>query len=92
LSAKNQSNPEINSIWKALTNLDKADIQTTALCHAIVTLLVEKGIGSEEEIARGMEKSIAKVMKVRKEIADVLSDPRSDFHEGAANAGDKTLH
>ena len=26
-------------------------VQTTALCHAIVTLVVEKDIGSQEEIA-----------------------------------------
>ena len=44
-------NAEIENIWKALTNLNKADVQTTALCHAVVTLLIEKDIGSREEIA-----------------------------------------
>ena len=48
-SPKNNINAEIKSIWKALTNLDKADVQTTALCHAIVTLLIEKGIGSQND-------------------------------------------
>ena len=73
-SRENDINSEINSIWKALTNLDKADIQTAALCHAIVTVLIEKGIGSQEEIAREVGKSICKVLTVRKEIAEAVSD------------------
>lgn len=89
---KNPSNPEIKSIWKALTNLDKADIQTTALCHAIVTLLIEKGVGSEQEIAQKMEESIPKVMKVRKEIAEALSDPLAVFNSNMENVGDETIH
>ncbi len=92
LDMKNPSNPEIKSIWKALTNLDKADIQTTALCHAIVTLLIEKGVGSEQEIAQKMEESIPKVMKVRKEIAEALSDPLAVFNSNMENVGDETIH
>ena len=68
---------EIKNIWKALSNLDKADIQTAALCHAIVAMLINKGIGSQEEIAEEMEKSISKVMAVRKEIVEAISDPLS---------------
>ena len=41
-------NAEKEKIWKALINLDKADVQTTALCHAVVILLIEKDIGSQE--------------------------------------------
>lgn len=82
-------NAEIHKIWKALTNLDKADVQTTALCHAIVTLLIEKGIGSQEEIAEELEKSIPKVMAVRKEIVDAISDPLSIFNPPAP---DETIH
>ena len=37
---KNDINAEMKNIWKSLANLDKADIQTAALCHAIVTLLI----------------------------------------------------
>jgi hypothetical protein len=86
---KKKTKTEIENIWKALTNLDKADVQTTALCHAIVSLLIEKGIGSEEEIAREMEKSIPKVMKVRKEIAEAITDPDSIFN---VNHEDETIH
>ena len=50
-SQENEMNAEIENIWKALTNLDKADVQATAFCHAVVTLLIEKDIGSREEIA-----------------------------------------
>ena len=82
-------NVEIKNIWKALTNLDKADVQTTALCHAIITLLVEKGIGSQEEIAEELEKSIPKVMAVRKEIVDAMSDPHSILN---ATMEDETVH
>jgi hypothetical protein len=80
---------EINNIWKALTNLDKADIQTAALCHAIVTLLTEKGVGSQEEIAEEMKKSIPKIISIRSEIADAMSDPHALFH---ATVVDDTVH
>ena len=82
-------NAEIKNIWKALTNLDKADVQTTALCHAIVTLLIEKGIGSQEEIAKELEKSTPKVMTVRREIADAMSYPHSIL---STTVEDETLH
>ncbi|MBW2431166.1 MAG: hypothetical protein JRF56_19590 [Deltaproteobacteria bacterium] len=48
---RNVMNAEREKIWKVLTNLDKADVQATAFCHAVVTLLIEKDIGSREEIA-----------------------------------------
>lgn len=73
-------NAEIRNIWKALNNLDKADVQTAALCHAIVTMLIEKGIGSQEEIAEGMEKSIPQVVAIRKEVEDAISDRHSEFN------------
>ncbi len=82
-------NAEIENIWKALTNLDKADVQTTALCHAIVTLLIEKGIGSQEEIAEELGKSIPKVMTVRREIANAMSDPHSILN---TTVKDETVH
>jgi len=82
-------NAEIENIWKALTNLDKADVQTTALCHAIVALLIAKGIGSQAEIAEELGKSIPKVMPLRREIADAMSDPLSIFN---ANVEDETVH
>ena len=72
-------NAEIRNIWKALKNLDKADVQTAALCHAIVTMLIEKGIGSQEEIAEGMEKSIPQVVAIRKEVEDAISDRHPEF-------------
>ena len=86
---ENTINSEINSIWKALTNLDKADIQTAALCHAIVTVLIEKGIGSQEEIAREVGNSIPKVLTIRKEIADAISDSHPGFDEPTGN---ETIH
>ena len=63
-------NSEIGKIWKALSNLDKADIQTTALCHAIITLMVDKGIVTQEQAAEELGKSIPKVMALRKGISD----------------------
>lgn len=55
-----------NETMKALTNLDKATIQTTALCHAIVTILIDKSISTQEEIADGVKNSfpnaVAKAM------------------------------
>ncbi len=70
-------NSETEKIWKALINLDRADIQTTALCHAIVTLMIEKGVVTQEQAAKEMEKSIPKVLDIRKEIANAMSDPLS---------------
>jgi hypothetical protein len=67
-------NAEIGKIWKALSNLDKADIQTTALCHAIVTLMIDKGIVTQEQAAEELGKSIPKVMALRKGIADAAFD------------------
>ena len=70
-------NSETEKIWKALGNLDKADIQTTALCHAIITLLIDNGIVTQEQAAEELEKSIPKVIALRKGISDTISDPRS---------------
>lgn len=70
-------NSEIEKIWKALSNLDKADIQTTALCHAIITLMIDNGIVTQEQAAEELGKSIPKVMELRKDIADTISDPHS---------------
>lgn len=73
----NTLNSEIEKIWKALSNLDKADIQTTALCHAIITLMIDNGIVTQEQAAEELGKSIPKVMALRKDISDTVSDPRS---------------
>ena len=48
---RNVTSAERKKIRKALINLDKTDVQTTVLWHAVVTLLIEKDIGSREEIA-----------------------------------------
>jgi hypothetical protein len=68
---------EIKKIWKALLNLDKADIQTTALCHAIITLMIDNGIVTQEQAAAELGKSIPKVMALRKDISSAIFDPRS---------------
>lgn len=75
--SENNMSLETEKIWKALSNLDKADIQTTALCHAIVTLMIDNGIVTQEQAAKELEKSIPKVMALRKGISDAVSDPRS---------------
>ena len=79
---------EIEKLWKALTNLDKADIQTTALCHAIVTLMIDKGLVTQEQAAKELEKSIVKVLTVHKQIAKVMQNQNSAF---GAQARLKTL-
>ena len=68
---------ETEKIWKALSNLDKADIQTTAMCHAIITLLIEKGVVTQEQTAEELEKSIPMVVKLRNELETFASDPIS---------------
>lgn len=78
-------NAEIKKIWKALGNLDKADIQTTALCHAIITLLVDKNIVTQEQAAEELGKSIPKVMALRKGISDAIFDPRSILNTWVEN-------
>jgi hypothetical protein len=81
-------NSEFDKIWKALGNLDKADIQTTALCHAIVTLMIDNGIVTQEQAAEELGKSIPKVMALRKGISDTIFDPNSIFNPWVEN---KTL-
>jgi hypothetical protein len=75
-------NSELDKIWKALGNLDKADIQTTALCHAIITLMVDNGIVTQEQAAQELGKTIPKVMALRKTIADATVDPNTIFNTG----------
>lgn len=72
-------NSELEKIWKALGNLDKADIQTTALCHAIITLMIGNGIVTQEQAAEELGKTIPKVMALRKGIAEATFDPNSIF-------------
>jgi len=81
----NTLNSEIEKIWKALSNLDKADIQTTALCHAIITLMIDNGIVTQEQAAEELGKSIPKGMALRKDISDTVSDPRSILNAWAEN-------
>ena len=78
-------NSELDRIWKALGNLDKADIQTTALCHAIITLMVDNGIVTQEQAAEELGKTIPKVMALRKGIADATFDPNSIFNLSLEN-------
>jgi hypothetical protein len=80
-----EMNSEIGKIWKALGNLDKADIQTTALCHAIVTLLIDKGIVTQELAAEELGKSIPKVMALRKGIGNTIADPNSILNPWVEN-------
>lgn len=79
-------NSEIEKIWKALSNLDKADIQTTALCHAIITLMIDNGIVTQEQAAEELGKSIPKVMALRKDISDTVSDPHSILNAWAESS------
>ena len=75
--SKDHLTRETEKIWKALSNLDKADIQTTALCHAIISLLIEKGVVTQEQTAEELEKSIPMVLKLRNELETAVSDPIS---------------
>jgi hypothetical protein len=81
----NEIDSELKKIWKALLNLDKADIQTTALCHAIITLMIDNGIVTQEQAAEELGKSIPKVMELRKEISDTIFDPRSILNTRVEN-------
>jgi hypothetical protein len=76
---------EYEKIWKALSNLDKADIQTTALCHAIITLMIDNGIVTQEQAAKELEKSIPKVMALRKGVSDAIFDPNSMLNPWVEN-------
>lgn len=82
---ENNMNSEIEKIWKALSNLDKADIQTTALCHAMITLMIDNGIVTQEQAAEELGKSIPKVMALRKGVAGAVFDPNSIFNPWVEN-------
>ncbi len=68
---------DTEKIWKAVTNLDKADIQTAALCHAIIAVMIDNGIVTKKEATRQIEKSILKVVTVHKQIANAMYDQNS---------------
>jgi hypothetical protein len=75
----------MKKIWKAQANLDNADIQTTALCHAIITLMIEKGIVTQEQAAKEVGKCIPKVMALRKGISDAISDQHAFINPWVEN-------
>ncbi len=79
---------DTEKIWKALTNLDRADIHTTTLCHTIINLIIDNEIVSREEATRQIEKSILKVVTAYKQIAHAVKDQDSDL---GARQGLKTL-
>jgi hypothetical protein len=81
----NNMDAEFRRIWSALANLDKADVQTTALCHAIITLLVDNNIVTQEQAAEELGKSIPKVMALRKGISDAIFGPSAIFNTGVEN-------
>jgi hypothetical protein len=61
-------------IWEAVANLDRGDTHTAALCHAIINIMVERGVVTREDANRQIEKSILKVVSVHKQIADAMQD------------------
>jgi len=69
---------DTEKIWKALTNLDRADFHTTALCHSIINLMIANEIVSREEATRQIEISIAKVVTAYKQIVRAGKDQDSD--------------
>ncbi len=75
-------------IWEAVTKLDKADIHSASICHAIINMMINQGIVTKEEATRQIEKSIVKVLTVHKQIAKVMQNQNSAF---GAQAGLKTL-
>ena len=79
---------DTEKIWKAVTNLDKTNIQTAALCHAIITVMIDNGIVTKKEATRQIEKSILKVVMIHKQIANAMYDQNSAL---GAWAGLKTL-
>lgn len=59
----------IQKIWKAINDLDKADVQTTALAHTIITLLIEKGFTTQKQIVEFLPSSFEKAKEMRKDIS-----------------------
>ena len=81
-------NAATQKIRQALTSLEQADIHSTALCHSIINLMLNQGVVTREELARQIEKSVAKVVSVHKQIAKAIQDQNS---AAGANAELKTL-
>ena len=77
-----------HKIWQAVTSLEQADIHSTALCHSIINLMINQGVVTKEELTRQIEKSVAKVVSVHKQIAKAIQDQNS---AAGANAELKTL-
>ncbi len=68
----------ILKIWKAVKSLEKADIDSTAMCYSIIDLMIDQGLVTREEFARQVEKSVAKVVSVHKQIAEAMRERYPD--------------
>ena len=67
----------IMKIWKAVTSLEQADVQSTALCHSIINLMINQGVVTKEEFKKQIENSITKVVSVHKQIAKAMQNQNS---------------
>jgi hypothetical protein len=79
----------LQKIWQALTSLKQADDQRAAMCHTIINLMIRQGVVTKEEATRQIQKSVAKIVALHKEIAETMQDRNS---AAGANARLKTLH
>ena len=68
----------IQQIWKAVTGLEQADHQATAMCYSIINLMIKQGIVTKEEVSRQIEKSVTKVVTRHKEIVRTMNDQQSN--------------
>ena len=73
-------NNEIKNIWKVVRNLDKADLNAAATCHAIMALMIKNGVVTKEESVRQIDTSMKKVILTHHRIARAMK-----FHESASN-------
>jgi hypothetical protein len=72
-------NNEIKNIWKVVGNLDKADLNAAATCHAIMALMIKNGVVTKEESVRQINTSMKTVIQTHHEIAQAMK-----FHESAS--------
>jgi hypothetical protein len=79
----------IHDIWEAVKSLERADIDSAAMCYSIVDLMIDQGIVTREEFARQMAKSVAKVVSVHKQIAEAM---REKYPDTGADDSRITVH
>lgn len=63
---------EIEKIWNVVTNLDKADLDAAAACHAIIALMIANHVVTREEATQQIEKSVQKVVTVHQKIREAM--------------------